>query len=59
MNLVNDVKDNRKSIYKYTAGKKKTRENMALMLNVLGDPETKNMEKEKRCFGAESYPPRA
>lgn len=29
---------------------------MALMLNVLGDPETKNMEKEKRCFGAESYP---
>lgn len=56
---MNDVKDNRKSIYKYTAGKKKTRENMALMLNVLGDPETKNMEKEKRCFGAESYPPRA
>lgn len=56
LNLVKDVKDSRKSICKYTAGKKKTRENVALMLNVLGDLETKNMEKEKRWFGGGSYP---
>lgn len=46
-----DVKDNRKSTYKYTAGKKKTRENMALMLNVLGDPDKEHGKGEEMFRG--------
>lgn len=36
LNLAKDVKGNRKGFYKYTCSKRKTRENMASLLNGAG-----------------------
>ncbi|KAK4810486.1 hypothetical protein QYF61_004266 [Mycteria americana] len=44
-NLARDVKDNKKGFYKYIGDKKKTRENVGLLLNETGDLVTQDTEK--------------
>lgn len=44
-NLPRDVKENMKSFYTYTGDKRKTTEDVGLLLNETGDPVTQDMEK--------------
>ena len=44
LNLVKDVKGNKKSFYKYIRSKRKTRENMGLLLNGTRNLVQKDME---------------
>ncbi|GAB0178252.1 hypothetical protein GRJ2_000290500 [Grus japonensis] len=45
INLARDVKDNKKSFYRYVSGKRRTRENMGPLQNETGDLVTQDMEK--------------
>ncbi|GAB0176076.1 hypothetical protein GRJ2_000072800 [Grus japonensis] len=45
LNLARDVKDNKKSFYKYVSDKRKTRENMGPLQKETGDLVTQDMEK--------------
>ncbi|KAM9653655.1 uncharacterized protein ACIBXB_010484 [Morphnus guianensis] len=45
LNLARDVKDNKKSYYRYVSGKRKTRENMGPLWKEMGDLVTQDMEK--------------
>lgn len=47
LNLMREVKGNKNSFSRYISRKRKTRENMGLVLNGAGDLETKGMEKVK------------
>lgn len=47
LNLVSNVKGNKKSFSRCISMKRKTRENMGLVLNGAGDLVTKDMEKVK------------
>lgn len=48
LNLARDFKDNKKGFYKYIGDKKKTRENMQLLLNETGDLVTQDTRTQKR-----------
>ncbi|GAB0202857.1 mitochondrial enolase superfamily member 1 [Grus japonensis] len=45
LNLARDVKDNKKSFYRYVSDKRRTREDVGPLWNVTGDLITQNMEK--------------
>ena len=45
LNLARDVKDNKKGFFKYISRKRKTRENVGLLLNEVGALVTKDTEK--------------
>ena len=45
MNLARDVKDNKKSFFKYIISKWKTRDNVGPLQNEVGVPETEDAEK--------------
>ncbi|GAB0184683.1 mitochondrial enolase superfamily member 1 [Grus japonensis] len=45
INLARDVKDNKKSFYRYVSGKRRTRENVGPLQNETGDLVTQDMEK--------------
>ncbi|GAB0177934.1 hypothetical protein GRJ2_000258700 [Grus japonensis] len=45
ISLARDVKDNKKSFYRYVSDKRRTRENMGPLWNEMGDPVTQDMEK--------------
>ena len=45
LNLSRDVKGNKKGFYKYVNSKRKSRENMGLLLNGEGEQATNDMEK--------------
>ncbi|GAB0178261.1 cAMP-dependent protein kinase inhibitor alpha [Grus japonensis] len=45
INLARDVKDNKKSFYRYVSDKRRTRENMGPLQNETGDLVTQDMEK--------------
>ncbi|GAB0209103.1 mitochondrial enolase superfamily member 1 [Grus japonensis] len=45
---VRDVKDNKKGFYKYIGDKRKTRENVGLLLNEMGNLVTQDMEKAEK-----------
>ncbi|GAB0210350.1 mitochondrial enolase superfamily member 1 [Grus japonensis] len=45
ISLARDVKDNKKSFYRYVSDKRRTRENMGPLRNEMGDPVTQDMEK--------------
>lgn len=47
LNLEKEVKGNKKCFYRYISSKRKSRENMGLLLNVAGGLMTKDMEKAK------------
>ncbi|PKU42382.1 rna-directed dna polymerase from mobile element jockey-like [Limosa lapponica baueri] len=47
LNLARTVKDNKKGFFKYTSSKRKTRENVGLLLNEVGALVTENAEKEE------------
>jgi len=53
LNLVRDVKDNKKSFFKYIGSKWKTRDNVEPLLNEVGVPVTEDAEKAEllnACF---------
>ena len=45
LNLARDVKNNKKSFFKYISSKRKTRENVGLLLNKVGALVTEDTEK--------------
>ncbi|GAB0207037.1 mitochondrial enolase superfamily member 1 [Grus japonensis] len=45
LNLARDVKGNKKSFYRYVSDKRKTRENVGPLRNIIGDLVTQDMEK--------------
>ncbi|GAB0209645.1 mitochondrial enolase superfamily member 1 [Grus japonensis] len=45
LNLARDVKDNKKSFYSYVSDKRRTRENVGILQNYMGDLVTQDMEK--------------
>jgi len=45
LNLVRDVKDKKKSFYRYISSKRKIRENVGPLLNGAGDPVMRDMER--------------
>ncbi|GAB0176369.1 mitochondrial enolase superfamily member 1 [Grus japonensis] len=45
LNLARDVKDNKKGFFKYISSKRKTRENVGLLLNEVGALVTEDTEK--------------
>ena len=45
VNLARDVKDNKKSYFKYISSKRKTRNNVGPLLNEVSDLMTENIEK--------------
>jgi len=45
LNLARDVKDNKKSYFKYISSKRKTRNNVGPLLNEVSDLMTENIEK--------------
>jgi len=47
LNLAKDIKDNKKGFFKYISSKRKTRENVGLLLNELGVLVTEDTEKVK------------
>jgi len=45
LNLLREVKDNKKGFFKYVSSKRKTRENVGSLLNEVGVPVTEDTEK--------------
>jgi len=61
LNLARDVKDNKKSFFKYISSKRKTRDNMGLLLNKVGALVMEDAEKAEllNAFFASVFPAKA